>query len=234
MVNTHEQSPKEKLIQALSSGIYKHRFLLIGLFVFMVVFFIVFGVYSELQKSRSQEAAEHIEAVNEQFITWIDTTDEDEKTAIAEEIFESTESILETYPNTFAAQKAMFIQANLDFNQENYEEAITGFTQLIDRYPETYLAPIAQFNIAAAYENLEEADNAIAAFESLLADFPQAVAQNTRALMNVGRLHESQEEWEEAEIAYTRLIDGYPESHWTNIAENRIIYLTVSGYIDQE
>ena len=53
--------------------------------------------------------------------------------------------------------------------------------------------------------------------------------ERPHALFNLGRLAEAAEETDLALEYYNQLIDEHPDSNWTNLGRNRIIWLTSQG-----
>jgi TolA-binding protein len=87
---------------------------------------------------------------------------------------------------------------------------------------------------SAARENAGDSEAALVHLQAVVDDFGTQSSYTPRALFNVGRINEVQNNIVEASEAYNRLIDDYPTSSWTNLARNRIITLTIQGRIGEE
>lgn len=79
---------------------------------------------------------------------------------------------------------------------------------------------------------MDDLDQAIAAYQTL-AEKHEGSFLVPHALFSLGRLYESQENYESAYALYDRLEDEHPLSNWTKIGRNRIIELKVQGKIAQ-
>jgi TolA-binding protein len=93
------------------------------------------------------------------------------------------------------------------------------------------LAPIALANGAAAWEEATDGENATRLWSRIVEEYGAEAAESARALFALGRIAEGEGAFEDAAVRYNTLLDDYPASSWTNLARNRIIYLTTEGLI---
>jgi tetratricopeptide (TPR) repeat protein len=93
--------------------------------------------------------------------------------------------------------------------------------------PPSYLTPVSLFNAAAAAEEQGGLVRAIDLLKKIdsehRGDFP-GIARNSFSL---GRLYEKQEDTQAALDAYRQVVENWPASPWANLANSRIIALTL-------
>lgn len=91
------------------------------------------------------------------------------KTAEAKQ---NLEIILKKYTNTAYYEKALFEYAYLTLQQQDYQSAVSNFTQLIQQKPYSPLVPAALLHKAVAHVNLKQYAEAGKDYETLLTDYP--------------------------------------------------------------
>jgi TolA-binding protein len=148
----------------------------------------------------------------------------------ARELEQLIEEILSRYPRQYAAQRAIFIRANLAFENEQWPEAADQYRALAKSFPKSYLAPLSLFNAAVSYEQADDLEQGIAAYRDLSEQFADNFLV-PHALFSMGRLYEVNEDYQSAFEVYNRLEDEFPLSNWTKMGRNRIIDLKVKGRI---
>lgn len=228
---------------AISSFLSRNRALVLGVLGVILAGVILAVVITTVGQARNNSALAAAEDLQDQYATWRgdlsfadsgegipSEQDEDLGTSLAE-LQEATEQVLDSYPNHYAAQRALMIQGQLAMDDRRPADAIAPFLELADRFPESYLADVALANAAAAQE---EAGNQAAAretWERLSATDPTQNPLVARALFNLGRLSEDSADFQAASAAYNRLLDDFPDSSWATLARNRLLRLQVDGLV---
>lgn len=221
-----ERTLQQRFIEFLNT----YRVVLLTVLVIIVVGVVGTFVWLEVSDRRSAAAAAMAEELQTSYRNWVDA-EESEKSDLAEEIETTATEILDRYGNTFAAQRALFVQATVAWENESFETAAERYTALAEEFPESYLAPVALFNAAVAQEELGNGEEATALYERVTDEYAESSAQVPRALFALGRLSEGAEAYDEAATYYNRILDEYGDSSWTTIARNRIIFLQTQGLI---
>lgn len=205
---------------------------LIVIMAVIIVGLIAFFVGSEVRESRLQSSLELVEEVQADYQEWTSLeAGSDESAESAEELLGAIGEVIDRYPRSYAAQRALFIRGSLQFEQESWDAAASSFESVAERFPESYLAPVSLANAAAALEEAGDEDAAAALWQRVVDDYGQDAAETARALFSLGRIAEGGGEFSEAAVYYNRLLDDFPGSSWTNLARNRIIYLTTEELI---
>jgi len=226
MVHNEEQSKKERILNALSNFLIQNRILLLSLLVIFAVGLIGVMVYSEWKSAQINTSTEKVEDIEALFSKWQNAKKE-EKTSKADEILNQTEKLISKYPNLYAAQRSLFIRGELYYAQENWEKAAKEYGKLHSRFKSSYLGKVGLFNSAISFERSGNDEKALEQFISYQDVYTESPLTG-RAIFSVGRLYEKIGEKDNALEYYNKLVDNYSYSSWTDIAQNRIIRLSVS------
>ncbi|MDR2110516.1 MAG: tetratricopeptide repeat protein [Spirochaetaceae bacterium] len=175
------------------------------------------------------EAISRVERFNDQFealrIDLNDPAKAGDVQALLDELIPFAEKT-----SAYAGARAYMILATVYADQKKWAEAEKAWTMAARKAPKaSYLVPVSLYQAAVAAEDQGNITQAISLYTESLSyaeQFPAA----PRAQFAIGRLLEGQNNHAEAVEAYRTLIDKWPaEAFWTNLANNRIITLTVSG-----
>jgi TolA-binding protein len=194
-----------------------------------IVVVIAFAIYSQVSNARAEKAAGLAATLQTDYSTWTSETDAKKKDALHKSLIAQIDTILKKYPRSYGAQRALFIRADIAFHDKNWKVAETTYAELASRFPSSYLAPVSLINAAAAAENAKDIKQAIALDKKVL-NYKGIVAPEVpEALFSLGRLYETSGDTKEAKTYYNELINNYPSSGWTNLAQDRIIYLAAKA-----
>ncbi|MDR2589161.1 MAG: tetratricopeptide repeat protein [Spirochaetales bacterium] len=236
MAQSSEAAQAESFIERFAAFIQRRRKALIfsGVFLFLVLTALVVNL--EIKKRTLESSALRLEALEKDYNAWITAHDAAEKpeaeadaaekaSSQAEAVVREAQAVTAEYGDTFAAQKALDIQADIAYRTQDLEKAAEIWTSLAGRYPSSYLAPIALLNAASSWEDAEKPEKAAENLNLILerhsTDFPDIPL----VIFSLGRLAEKAQTPEDAKNFYTRLINEYPGSSWTKYAHDRIITL---------
>lgn len=229
-----ELTKKQSFLIALSNFLQKNRIFFIILIAALIIGLITFTVVREVSQNRIEKSTLLAETVVELYGNWVTEIDDAKKDNVKEECLEKIEEILDIFPKHYASQRAYFIKGNIFFEEEKWAEAGENFEKLFQDFPESYLSPIALNNAAVAYEENGNIEKAIDVLAQLSENYRETYSDIARIFFSIGRLSEEIGDITGAETAYNTLVDDFSNSNWTKLARNRIIALTVSGYILRE
>lgn len=230
MNTTESQDTKSPFLDKLSHFLARHRVVLIVLLVVVALAIVGLFVGLEISTNRTQRSLVLVEELQISYDHWI-LLDQELRTSEFATLVAEIDSLLESYPRTYAAQRATFLHAHALTELEQWAEASERYVDLADRFPDAYLAPISLTQAAVATENAGDPDLALNILNRLVGDYDAKSAEIPRALFSIGRINERLDNIVDAAESYNRLIDDYPGSSWTNLARDRIITLTVQGRI---
>jgi tetratricopeptide (TPR) repeat protein len=228
MSSTHDMTEKNNVIIRLTNFLQKHRKIFLYTSIGLAVVLVALIVYLEWQKALTARSTALIETAQESYQKW-STAEEAERAELESSLRGELSAVIEAYPRSYAGQRALFIRGGLEFDLENWEAAAADYLALADGFSKSYLAPVALFNTAVAYERLGRNDDAAAAYQRLVDRYGSTAPQSDHALFSLGRLAEERNDPAAARSFYNRLVSEYPDSGWTGLARNRIIYLTARG-----
>jgi len=105
-------------------------------------------------------------------------------------------------------------------NRGSPQTARTAFQQLLSQYPDHERAQDAQFHLAESWEGFNP-DSAVAAYELVVQNYPNSPRAPT-ALYRLGLLAEQNGDMEAAQVYYTRVVSGYPQSDAAVLARAKL------------
>lgn len=224
-----EKTQKEQALEKLASFLQRNRIVFIVLIAVLAAAIIFFAVYTEVKRSIVEKSTLRSESVELDYEAWKAETDEGKRTAKETEMFAAIDSILDKYPNTYAAQRCLFIKGLVYWDKKDWENAAASFTSIADRFPESYLSPISLVNAAVAQEEKGMLEESAALYDRILKEYKTSFPDLGRVLFSLGRVNEALGKPEEALASYNELVDNYAGNSWTNLARNRIIALKIES-----
>jgi tetratricopeptide (TPR) repeat protein len=224
MTATQEQKKTNAFNAFLSKFLEKNRLLLIIIFAAVLLLIVGYIIVSE-QSARVVERSTLLsERMQEAYIDWL-SADEAGKGGLETEILTLYDTILEKYPKRYAAMRARFIMGDFYFEKGEWAESAAEYTALADLFPESYLAVSSLMNAGAAAEELADLEKAAALYRRVIDTYEDLYPDVPRAYFSLGRILETLQKNDEAVGIYNACIDRFPDSNWTKLARDRIIYL---------
>ena len=120
--------------------------------------------------------------------------------------------ILKQYAHTAYYEKALFENARLSLLQNDYAEAIQGFTKFMLDKPHSPLVPDALLNRAIAYENLQQYAQASRDYETILEEYP-TYSDAQSALLGLSKLTPYEKEADKLKNYLAKYQAANPNSH---------------------
>lgn len=222
-----ETSSGEKFAQKLSFAIHKSRYVLIGFLAALIVIVVTWVVVSEVRSKRIESSTILVEAAEKKLEQLLGEEDEARITGLGEELVTDLERIIDEYPRLYAGQRALYLLGSYYFNSEEWELSKEAFLKLADGFPKSYLSPVGRINAAVAMEEAGDYEEAIRIYEQVVEKHADASPEIPRVLFSLGRLSEKKGSTDAALEYYNSIVDDYGSSGWTNLAQDRIIYLNL-------
>jgi tetratricopeptide (TPR) repeat protein len=219
-MSTSEYEGKPRFMERLSSLLQRWRLFLLILLIAVLVGLVAYFVWTEVQSSAREKStvwAERAENLEQQ---WLAESDAAKKQSLQKELTDLLARILSRYPRQYAAQRALFIRADM------------AYQTLAGRFPRSYLAQLSLDYAGICYENLGDDKQALAAYQRLRDRYKNSYLV-PHVLFSIGRILESEGDYPGALKAYNLLDDEHPESAWTRMSRNRIIQLKIEGKVPQ-
>jgi TolA-binding protein len=125
---------------------------------------------------------------------------------------ELCQTLLDMYGSTQQASAAVILLAESYFAMTQYQQAIEAYQRYLDKYhDDDLLAASSLTGIATCHEQEEEFLLAGEFYLKAATEYPEYFAA-PEALLNAGRCFREVQDMARAEMAYTSLIDRYPEN----------------------
>ncbi len=152
------------------------------------------------------------------------------KLTSAEEAFaavtdDNYRSVIESYPDTPTAARALIITAHQEFTAGRYDEAIALSEKFSSQFPKHPYVEVAAYNIAACLEAKGEYQRAADAYDRFAKSHQQSYLAPS-ARLGVGRCYEALGDWQKAKDAYERMVLLSRESSFLNDARERLSLIT--------
>ncbi|MEL3907135.1 MAG: tetratricopeptide repeat protein [Treponema sp.] len=149
----------------------------------------------------------------------------DDMQAKEDALIEKLEAQAAAAGGTYASFRAYSALGEIYVLRKDWEKGLAAYEKAGQALPKNYTAGIAYFNAAACADELKQYEKALT-FYTLSAD-AEDFPLKPRALFNVGRLHESLSQLDQAVAAYNKLSELYPDNSWTMLAKSRVIALSI-------
>ena len=126
----------------------------------------------------------------------------------------------------YASYLAFYNIADMYFSRKDYSKAKDYYLKAYNALPNNYVSGVLLFNVGVCIEEMKgELTEALEYYEksSKIEDFPL----KPRAMLNIGRLQEKLEKFDDAIATYTDLFEKYPENEFALIGKTRLIELNI-------
>ena len=222
-----EKKEKTSASSKLDSFLTKNKKGVVVTFVVILVLVIGFVAFEII---KSTGANKDLAAVEGFYYELIASSSELDAAAVAKK---STECIENLAPyvkkNGIAGVRANFLSAELEYLQGDYEEAIAFYDAAIQKGKKSYTAPICYYNKGSCYEELNKTAEAAEAYKAA-AEFEE-FGMAAHAYFSLGRVLESQGDYDGAAEAYKTINAKFADDDWGNLAHTRLIELKTQGKI---
>jgi tetratricopeptide (TPR) repeat protein len=229
MLEKKKETLKGKFIGIMESFFRSRTIVIWVILGALLVGFIGFIAWSEIDKGINQETTAKAEAAMNKYSEWVYGTDEKKKTVLEEELLASINSIIKDYPGRYAALRASILRAKYYGVKKDWEKSAKYYLETAKLFPKDVLAPQCAINAAIAYEEKNDVENAIKIYTDILSSYKDSF-EIPYVLFSLGRVNEQKKNYPEAVKYYTDLEDNHTASNWTLLAQNRKIYLKTIGY----
>jgi len=224
MSDIKSRSEKKNFKTLLSIFLSKNRVFFLVLIVVILVLLAGTGIYTSVYQNKIEKSAVAAEELQKLFEEW-SAAPEEEKAEKESQILRNAEDAIESFGSMYAAQRARMVLGGLYYEKEEWDAAVEEYDALADSFPRSYLAPIALMSAAVANEQAGRPDDAISAYQRVREAYSETFPDVAYALFSIGRLYEKTGKNDAALEAYNEVVDNFSASSWTNLAQDRIIYL---------
>jgi tetratricopeptide (TPR) repeat protein len=227
----HSEKRQEEMTfkDKLSQFLHTYKYVILGITGALIVVLVATGIYTMVHQNRLEASSRQAEDLLSLMDEWRNAEEEQARSDLESQIRDTSSDIRESYSGMFAAQRALMVLGQLEYEKDNKEKAAAHFMEIADTYRNSYLAPVALMSAGVCKEELERYDEAISHYQRVRDQYAGSAPEAPHALFSIGRLYERQNDKESALEAYNELIDNFSASSWTKLARDRIIYLNSQG-----
>lgn len=223
--NVDLQEQVQKSLSHIINDFILNNLKLIGIVV-LVIIVIVVGIlgWNSYAKTLNEKAlaleAEAFKLFDEIAAT---TTSDEESKKSWEDVLALYQQILEEYPRTDSAERALFLSGSLYYTYEQYADAQKQFSAYLSKYPKGQLRNQAQENLGYVYEQQGDYQQALITFQEAESDAP--ATRKSALLLAIGRNYENLGQPGQALETYQSLLDSDTSSDWKDMARERMAIL---------
>lgn len=225
-----DKQEEKNFVQKISDFISKNRVVFLSIVGAIVGVVVIVGVYSLVSNSIANNSSRAMEEVRTKIASWNSETDTTKKNDAETAILADLDAVAKKWPNSFAAQEALFTKSGFYAFKKDWANAETTSLDAAKKLPKTYLAPIALESAAVAAEEQGKADVALEYYNKIIAQYKDDTPNLAHAYFSVARLSEAKSDWKTALDNYGKLLSNFADSDWAKLAKDRVIYLKSQGY----
>ncbi len=131
------------------------------------------------------------------------------------------DDLINTYPNSPAAYRAMIMKANYFINQKKYDEAENILKLYIEKAKPEIVKPIGYPLLISVYDDNNNVEQAIAVSKDFLSKYSNNYLAPS-VMENMARLYELLGKQEEAKQVYKDIVDKFFGTHYANRASEKL------------
>jgi len=224
-----KSSEKKTVYMKFSDFLRKYRMVLIVAFGVAMVALAVVAAMSIISESALKASTASMEKLEADYGAYEAEQDQTKKAELEKSLAASADEIVGKYKGQFAAQRALSYKAKLGEARKDWAEAEKDWNAIVEGYPKSYLAPVAIASAARAAEEQGADDRALAGYKKLTEKYATSALGIPHAYFSIGRLSEGKKDYAGAMAAYMKIVSAWPDSDWTKLATDRILFLKSSG-----
>jgi tetratricopeptide (TPR) repeat protein len=187
------------------------------------------AVGTAIKDSAVKASTTRLEKLDADFAAYSGEQDAAKKATLENALLDSIDSIVKKGPRQYSAQKALAYRARIRENSKDWVSAEKDWLAIAEAVPESYLAPIALQGAAVAAEEQGAIDRASADFKKLIDKYGKVSVGIPHAHFALGRMAEQSKDYASALVSYQKIVSTWPDSDWTKLATDRIIFMKSRG-----
>jgi tetratricopeptide (TPR) repeat protein len=220
---------KKTLYVKFADFLRKHRVVVLSVFGVAVLAVVGVAAATMIKDSRLNASTASLEKLDADYSTYASEQDQAKKAELEKAFLASADEVAKKWKGAFAGQKALVYKAKVAESKKDWAEAEKEYLAVAAGSPDSYLAPVALQGAATAAEEQGAADRAIADYRKLVDKYGDKAIGVPHAYFALGRLSEQTKDYAAALVSYQKIVSTWPESDWTKLATDRILFLKSSG-----
>jgi tetratricopeptide (TPR) repeat protein len=229
--SSKSKSEQKTLYVTLSDFLRNNRVAVLILFAVIVLAVIGVAVGTAIKDGQTKAAAASLEKLDADYAAYSSEQDATKKAELEKSFVVSADKTVKQWNGKYAAQKALAYKAKIDESNKDWSSAEKEWLSLLSSSSGSYLAPVALQGAAAAAEEQGAFDRSLADYKKLVDKYASTTIGIPHAYFSIGRLSEGTKDYAGALAAYQKIVSTWPDSDWTKLATDRIIFLKSSGLV---
>ena len=133
------------------------------------------------------------------------------------------QKILDKYPGTKSAERALYLLGSIEFELGNYDQAQEYFSTYRSKYPKGILLTSAEDSLGYIFEQKQDYQQALDMFKGL--ESKVDTSKKIEILLAIARNYESLEQFDDAITTYQTIVDSDTSFSLKNKAKERLDFL---------
>ena len=143
------------------------------------------------------------------------------ETAAYSQVSEAFQSIIKKYGGNAGGKLARVIYANISYDAQQYEKAISLYKQSLNDFKNDKLVyNMVLSNLGHAYQRIEDTQNAAAYFEEAASAADSPIRED--ALFNLGLMYEKLGESTKSQKMLQEILNNHPDSIYFDLVEEEL------------
>jgi len=227
MADKKEVSFQHKVENTLSNFVSRNRMILIITGIALIVILVGLWIGISVSTNNAEANMGRIDELGEQYNTWaaMDDMTSTEAVELASTLKNDLQEFATSKSKSYPSVKASYLLGLMAFKEGSYDEAKNQFLASLEKGKDSYFAPLSLFNLAVTSEQLNDSKAALEYYQQVYDTTDGNAAQSAKALFNVGRLHEANNDTDLAKAVFQQLSDEYPNSEYAKLAASKLVLL---------
>jgi tetratricopeptide (TPR) repeat protein len=226
-----KSSEKKTFYVKFSDFLRKYRMIVLIIFGAALVAVVGVAVSTAIKDSQLKASTASLEKLDADYSTYSSEQDPAKKADLEKSFITLADQMSKKWQGRYAGQKALAYKAKIEESNKDWAAAEKDWLDIVSSAPSSYLAPIALQGAATAAEEQGAVDRAIADYRKLVDKYSDQTIGMPHAYFSLGRLSEQSKDYTAALTAYQKVASSWPESDWTKLATDRILFMKSSGMI---
>jgi len=225
--NIEREPFRTRVRTGVSNFLQRYRTVLLGLVGAAILITGGLALWTQIDAATKTAFAAQIEKSQADYLSWMSEVDASKKAAAGTALEKELAQIEKDAPAGYGLSKAWFIQGNYFASQKKWGEAAKAFRTVFEKDLTSYLSPIALLNAGVCQEEALDIAGALATYADFEKNYSGDSLLAPQVFFTQGRLLETQQKASAAVAAYKKLLQKFPESGWTKLGRDRILFLNL-------
>jgi TolA-binding protein len=227
MANMMDTEKTGKLVGTFSSFLGTNKKLLSIVGIVLLLGLVGLWIGLSVADSNADKRQLLIDGLQENYSTWVALADKTtaEAKASAETLVSGLQALASKGGSRYPELKAGYLLAMVNYTNGDYAKALDGFLKVAANGKDSYFGPLSLTNAAVASEQLGDKAKALEYYQRVYDTYGKETPEAPKALFNVARLQEANNNVALAKAVLQQLADEFPSSEYAKLAKSRLVVL---------